>query len=83
MNLDLEDELVRKLAEANHTPEETWFHSTDGENVLTSVRCETCKGEWPCETRQALRDREARKLKEHYEFLESLSPGARKHLWWL
>jgi len=82
MNLDLEDKLVREMAERNHRPEEIWLRTNGGSDFM-GTRCEECHKEWPCETRQALRDREDRKLKEHHEFLDSLSPGARRHMWWL
>jgi hypothetical protein len=51
--LDLDDPMVRKMADLRHTPNEIW---TLGGDVW--VCCSACHKSWPCEVRQALRDSE-------------------------
>ncbi len=54
--LDLDDRMVRQMADYNHRPKEMW---TIG-GQLIAVGCETCCRPWPCPTRLALRERAER-----------------------
>lgn len=52
VTLNLNDPLVREMAQRNHVPRETW---TLG-GTLVSVSCDMCGYEWPCPTRLLLRE---------------------------
>lgn len=52
-DVDLDDPLVRAMADRNHVPIEDWTLGGD-----VRVLCETCHQPWPCAVRQALRLRE-------------------------
>lgn len=54
--LNLDDPMVREMADRNHQPDEKW---TIGGRLI-GVACYACSKEWPCPTRVALRDRLAR-----------------------
>ena len=52
VTLNLNDPMVRMMAQGNHVPQETW---TPG-GTLVSVSCDMCGYEWPCLTRRQLQE---------------------------
>jgi hypothetical protein len=55
---NLDDPLVREMADRNHIPTEHWTSTADGTPHLSFVECQECMGSWPCATRQELRQLE-------------------------
>ena len=62
--LDLNDPMIRDMADRNHTPDEMWTVGGD----LLSTHCSQCGQGWPCSTRRALRaqqDDKDRRARDH------------------
>lgn len=52
----LDDPLVRYMAHRNHRPNEVWITSNDGGYLHSSITCDQCYQDWPCATREKLRN---------------------------
>lgn len=55
IGMDLDDPMVRSMADRAHIPDEVWSPQMDGK-AAGAVVCELDRRPWPCEVRVALRD---------------------------
>lgn len=53
---DFNEEVIRRMVERNHTPEEYWTRTGSGTSLLGSIDCEKCGEVWPCSSIMKLRE---------------------------
>lgn len=71
IGMDLDDPMVRNMADRAHIPDEQWFPEMGGQ-AKGSVLCDKCRRPWPCEVRVALRELGDGQLKHYWTRAESL-----------